>query len=352
MRNHLAVTLPVQVAKDVKTMRITTLIRLLVIFFLTTASITEAQQAKSIPRIGYLSRDLHPSDSRASSPRSLEAFQQGLRDLGYVEGKNIIVEYRYAEGRPERLTALAVELIRLKVEIIVTDNAASARAARKATSTIPIVICSGNDPIQSGLVASLARPGGNVTGLTNMITELLGKRLELLKEVVPKVTRFAFLDDTEGPGGSMFKDAQLAAQALHVKFERIEVKSDEPDIDGAFRQMVKERVGGLISSSGFLNVATHRKKILQLAERNRLPAMYSSIAWTDDGGLMYYGPNTPDLFRRAAVYVDKILKGAKAAELPVERPMKFDFVISLKAAKQIGVTIPPNVLVRATKVIR
>jgi putative ABC transport system substrate-binding protein len=185
-----------------------------------------------------------------------------------------------------------------------------------------------------------------------MTTELLGKRLELLKEVVPKVIRFAFLDDTEGPGGSMFKDAQLAAQALHVKFERIEVKNDAPDIDGAFRHMVKERVGGLIPSSGFLNVALHRKKILQLAQQNRMPAIYSSMSWTDDGGLMYYGPNSPDLHRRAAVFVDKILKGAKPADLPVERPMKFDFVISLKSAKQIGVTIPPNVLVRATKVIR
>ena len=216
---------------------------------LTTVSSAAAQQAKGVPRIGYLSRDLHPSDSRALAPRNLEAFHQGLRELGYVEGRNIIVEYRYAEGRLERLPALAEELVRLKVEIIVTDTVGPARAAKKASSTIPIVIASGSDPIQSGLVASLARPGGNVTGLTGYTVELLGKRLELLKEVVPKVSRFAFLNDDESmPSKSMFKDGQTVAQALGVKLQLVKVKTQNTDIDGAFRLMVKERIGALIVS--------------------------------------------------------------------------------------------------------
>jgi ABC-type uncharacterized transport system substrate-binding protein len=317
-------------------------------------AVAAAQQAKSIPKIGYLSRDLHPSDSRVPAPRNLEAFRQGLRELGYIEGKNIIVEYRYGEGRLERLPALAEELVRLKVEIIVTDTVGPARAAKKASSTIPIVIASGSDPIQSGLVASLARPGGNVTGLTSYTVELLGKRLELLKEVVPKVSRFAFLNDDESvPSKSMFKDGKGVAQALGVKLQLVEVKTQNTDIDGAFRLMVKERIGALIvSPSPHLSSSLHRKRILELAEKTRMPAIYSCGAWIDDGGLMCYGANTPDLYRRAATYVDKILKGAKPADLPVEQPMKFDLVINLKVAKQIGLTIPPNVLARADKVIK
>ena len=312
----------------------------------------EAQQPTMAPRIGFLSRDLHPSDSRAPSPRNLEAFRQGLRELRYVEGENIIIEYRYADGRFERLPALAEELVRLKIDIIVADTSAAARAAKKTTSTIPIVIASGSDPIQSGLVASLARPGGNVTGLTNITAELIGKRLELLKEVVPKVSRFAYLDDVEGPSGSVFKDTQAAAQALGVRFQRVEVKTSNPDIDGAFRFMVKERIGALVTSTGSLGTSLQRKKILELVEHNRMPAIHPHLVWMDDGGLMYYGANVPDLYRRAATYVDKILKGAKPADLPVERPMKFDFGINLKAAKQIGLTIPPNVLARADRVIK
>jgi putative tryptophan/tyrosine transport system substrate-binding protein len=313
----------------------------------------QAQQPTGkIPRIGFLSRELHPSDSRAAEPRRLEAFRQGLRELGYIEGKNLMVEYRYADGRPERLPALAEELVRLKVDIIVTDTAAPARAARKATSTIPIVMVSAGNPIQAGLVASLARPGGNVTGLTGLTTELLGKRFELLKEVVPKVSRFAFLDDDDIVDLSPFKYAQEAAQALAVRLERVEVKTANPDFDGAFRMMVKERVGGVITSAGFLSTTLHRKKILELLEQARIPAIHGSALWTDDGGLMYYGVNSSDLYRRAAIYVDKILKGAKPADLPVEQPTKFEFVINLKVAKQIGLTIPPNVLARADKVIR
>jgi ABC-type uncharacterized transport system substrate-binding protein len=315
--------------------------------------IAEAQQpAVKIPRIGFLSRELHPSDSRAAESRRLEFFRQGLRELGYIEGKNLIIEYRYADGRPERLPALAEELVRLKVDIIVTDTAAPARAARKATSTIPIVMVSAGNPIQAGLVASLARPGGNVTGLTGLTSELLGKRFELLKEVVPKVSRFAFLDDDDILDLSPFQYAQKAAQALAVSLDRVEVKTANPDLDGAFRVMVKERVGAVITSAGFLSTTLHRRKILELLEQARIPAIHGSIAWIDDGGLMYYGVNSSDLYRRAATYVDKILKGTKPAELPVEQPKKFDFIINLKAAKQIDLTIPPNVLARADRVIK
>ena len=312
----------------------------------------EAQQPKSIPRIGYLSRDLHPADSRAPSPRNLEAFRQGLRDLGYTEGKNIIIEYRYADGRFERLPVLAEELVRLKIEIIVADTTAAARGAKKATSIIPIVIAAGSDPIQSGLVASLARPGGNVTGLTNYGGALLGKRLELLKEVVPNVSRFGFLDDGEGFSRSMFKEAQGAAQTLGVKLQLVEVNAREPDIDGAFRVIAKERIGALITGAGALGLTLHRKRILELVQQSHMPAIYPSVSWIDGGGLMYYGTNVPDLYRRAAIYVDKILKGAKPSDLPVEQPMKFDFGINLKAAKAINLTIPPNVLARANRVIR
>jgi len=298
----------------------------------------EAQQSGKVARIGYLSRDLHPADSRALAPRNLEAFRQGLQELGYIEGKNIIIEYRYAEGRQERLPALAEELVRLKVEIIVAESFTTVRAVRKVTTTIPIVVTGGMDPVGSGFVASLSRPGGNVTGLSNYSVELLGKRLELLKEVVPKVSRFVFLNDTDSaPSKAMFKEAQVAAQTLGVKFQLVEVKAQDPDIDGAFRVMVKERIGAVITSpSPRLSLSLHRKRILQLLEQARMPAMHPSAEWVEAGGLMYYAANIPDLYRRAATYVDKILKGTKPADLPVEQPMKFEFVINLKAAKQIG----------------
>src|SRR5215475_7682902 len=284
------------------------------------STFAEAQQPTKVPRIGYLSRDIHPADSRAPSPRNLDAFRQGLRELGYIEGKTIIIEYRFADGRVERLAALAEELIGLNAGIIVADTTASARAAKKVTSTIPIVIASGSDPIRSGLVMSLAKPGGNVTGLTNLVVELLAKRLELLKEVVPKVSRFAFVDDddTRSVNKVELEIAQKAAGAMGVKLERIEVKIANPDIEGAFRIMAKEHFGGLIPSSGPLGSTLNRKKIIELAEKTRMPAIYSSVSWINDGGLMYYGVNTPDQYRRAAIYVDKILKGAKPADLPVE----------------------------------
>jgi putative ABC transport system substrate-binding protein len=314
----------------------------------------QAQQPKSIRRIGYLSRDLHPSDSRAAAPHTLEAFRKGLGELGYIEGKTIIIEYRYADERLERLPALAEELVRLKVEIIVADTTSTARAARKATSTIPIVFLSGSDPTQSGLAASLARPGGNVTGLTNLSGELRAKRLELLKEVVPKVTHFALLEGTGGVASNVnIPAAQAVAQAQGVGLQLVEVNVENPDFDSAFRIMVKERIGGLINGTGsFIALPLNRRKILALVEKTRMPAIHATVAYMDEGGLMYYGANTPDLFRRGATMVDKILKGAKTADLPVERPAKFELIINLKAAKQIGVTIPPNVLARADRVIK
>jgi ABC-type uncharacterized transport system substrate-binding protein len=324
----------------------------LVTLLLASTSLTEAQQREKTHRIGFLSRDLHPADSRAATPRRLEVFRQGLRELGYIEGKNIVIEYRYADGRLERLPALAEELVGLKVHVIVTDTAAPARAAKKATSTIPIVVVSAGNPTQGGLVASLARPGGNVTGLTGLTSELLGKRLELLKEVVPKASLFAFLDDDEIGDLSPFKYAQESAQALGVKLERVEIKTSNPDFDGAFRMMVKERVGGLITSQGPIGTTLQRKRVLELLAQAHMPAIHGTELWINDGGLMYYGANSLDLYRRAATYVDKLLRGAKPADLPVEQPTKFELVINLKAAKQIGLPIPPNVLARADRVVR
>ena len=325
---------------------------LLVALFIAFSFSAEAQQPRHAHKIGFLSRDLNAFDSHTLVARRIEAFRQGLQELGYLEGKNLFIEYRYADGRLERLPALAEELVRLKVDIIVTDTAAPARAAKKATSTIPIVIVTAGNPLQGGLVASLARPGGNVTGLTNLVPELLGKRLELLKEVVPKVSRFAFLDDDDIIDLTPFEYAEKAAQALAVQLDRVEVKLSSPDLEGAFRVMIKDRVGGLITSAGGLGSTLHRKRILELTEQNGMPAIHASPLSIDDGGLMYYGVNSSDLYRRAAVYVDKILKGAKPSELPVEQPTKFDLVINLNAAKKIGLTIPPNVLARADRVIK
>jgi putative ABC transport system substrate-binding protein len=317
-------------------------------------AVAQAQQTKSVPRIGYLSRGLHPSDSRAAAAYRLEAFRQGLRDLGYIEGKTIIIEYRFADERLERLPALAEELVRLDIDIIVADTTFSARAARKVTSTVPIVFLSGSDLTQSGLAASLARPGGNVTGLTNRAAETRGKRLELLREVVAKVTRFALLEGTGGVASRVnISAAQTAAAAQGLTLQVIEVNSQNPDFDRAFRTVIKEKIGGLIVGTGsILDLTLQRRKILALVGQTRMPSIYGSIGFMEDGGLMYYGANGPHLSRRGATIVAKILKGAKPADLPIERPSKFDFIISLKAAKQIGLTIPPDVLARADRVIK
>jgi putative ABC transport system substrate-binding protein len=313
-------------------------------------AVAEAQPpAGKIWRIGYL------HDSSASDPVTVlrvDAFRQGIRDLGYVEGKNINIEYRYAEGRSERLPELVKELVGLKVDILVVSLASIARVAKKANVTIPIVAVDISD--LTGLVDSLARPGGNVTGLTSINAELLGKRLGLLKEVVPKVSRFAFLHDLsneQSPSGAAFKDAQATAKVLRVKFQLVGVKAPNLDIEGAFRLMVKERIGALVTSPAPL-MRFHRKRILQLTEQNRIPAIHPEQQWANAGGLMSYGANTLDQYRRVAVYVDKILKGRTPADLPVEQPMKFEFVINLQAAKKIGVTVPQSVLFRADKVIQ
>jgi putative tryptophan/tyrosine transport system substrate-binding protein len=315
-----------------------------------TGAVADAQQP-AVPRIGFLTNE---SASDWATALRLDAFRHGLGELGYVEGKNIIVEHRYAEGKSERLTELAEDLARLKVDIFVVPNDTTARAAKKATPAIPIVMTSSGNPIGSGVVASLARPGGNVTGLTSYSAELLGKRLELLKETLPDVSRFAFLNDASSEvsaSRAAFEEAQGPAKILGVQLQSIGVKAGNPDFERAFRVMAKDRIGALITSPGPL-LGFHRKKILQLATQTRIPAIHPTEEWANSGGLMSYAANRVELSRRAAVYVDKILKGAKPGDLPVEQPTKFELAINLKTAKQIGVMIPPNVLARADRVIR
>ena len=313
----------------------------------------DAQQtAGKIPRIGFLSRELHPADSRAPVPRNLEAFLQRLQQLGYVEAKNIIIEYRYADGETSDCPRWLRNLSALGRDHRCGFHCIRPRC-QEGDQHNSHRHGSVGDPIVAGLVSSLARPGGNITGTTDYSAELLGKRLELLKEVAPEVSRCAFLNDVGSAASKpMFKDGQAAAQALGVDLQLMEVKFPDPDLEGAFRAMVKQRIGALITGSGNLGSSLHRKKILALVEQARMPAIYTTEPWIEAGGLMYYGANDPDLFRRAAIYVDKILKGAKPTDLPVEQPMKFDFGINLKAAKQIGLTIPPNVLARADRIIK
>ncbi|MSP38096.1 MAG: ABC transporter substrate-binding protein [Deltaproteobacteria bacterium] len=319
---------------------------LLLIFFLANVCVAQAQQPTRIPRIGYLS-----GSSPSTSPNRREAFRQGLRELGYVEGKSIVIEYRWAEGKFDRLPALATELVSLKVDIIVTAGPNATRPAKQATSTIPIVMGQDPDPVGSGTVASLARPGGNITGLATFAPELSGKQLELLQETVPKLSRVAVLGTSTNPGhAQVLKEVELAAGVLKVKIQYLDVLSPN-DIETAFRAASKGRVDAiLVLPTNVLNL--QRAQITELAVKNRVPAIYPQTEFMEAGGLMYYGVNTPDLFRRAATYVDKILKGRTPADLPVEQPMRFEFIISLIAAKKIGLTIPPNVLVRATKVNR
>jgi putative ABC transport system substrate-binding protein len=319
---------------------------LLATVLLLTVSLTEAQQPKTVPRVARL----YAGSASAESART-EAFQQGLRELVYVEGKNIVIEYRYADGKLDRLPALAAELVRLKVDIIVTGGATATRAAKEATNTIPIVMTNDPDPVANGFVASLARPGGNITGLSTFAPELGGKRLEILKETVPRLSRVAVLVTSTTPGyAPSLKELELAAGALKVKLQILDVLSPK-DIETAFRAASKGHAEAvLVLGGGFLN--SHRTQVVELAVKSRLPAIYPNSTWMDAGGLMTYSTSITDLERRAATFVDKILKGRTPADLPVEQPMKFEFIISLKAAKQIGLTIPPNVLVRATKVIR
>jgi putative ABC transport system substrate-binding protein len=319
---------------------------LFLVVLLAVAVIAQAQQPTKIPRIGYLTNAfLSALEART------EAFRQGLRELGYVEGKNIVIEYRSAEGKPDRLPALAAELVRLKVDVIVTTGASVTRAAKEATVTIPIVMTNDNDPVGNRFVASLARPGGNITGLVTLSPELSGKRLELLKETVPRLSRVAVFGSSTTPGNAqVLKETELAAGALGVKLQYLDVLGPK-DIETAFRAASKKRAEAvLLLGSPVLN--SQRTKLAELAVKSRLPAIYNFLEFVEAGGLMTYGVSRNDLARRAATYVDKILKGAKPADLPVEQPTKFEFIINLKAAKQIGLTIPPNVLVRADKVIK
>ena len=308
----------------------------------------EAQQAKKVPRIGFVIGSSNPS---APGP-GVEAFPQGLRDLGYVEGKNIVVEFRDAEGGLERLTSLVAELVQLKVDVIVVGPQPAIRAAKQATKTIPIVMVSSIDPVAAGYVDSLARPGGNITGFANLSRDLSAKRVELLQEVLPKMSRLAVLWDPADPGSTVaFKEYEAAARAFKLDLQSLEVRGPKPDFEGVFQAAKKARRDALIVVGNPLT-GFHRKRIIELAAKNSLPSMYEASSYVESGGLLSYSANFSDLFRRAATYVDKILKGAKPADLPVEQPMKFELVINLKTAKQIGLTIPPNVLARADRVIR
>ena len=307
-----------------------------------------AQQAAKGPRIGYLNANL------AASPHLTEAFRQGLRDLGYIEGRNVVIDYRDAEGKFDRLPALAVELVALKVDVIVATGTLAALAAKRATSSIPIVFPTVGDPVTDGLVISLARPGGNVTGLSNLTPELVGKCLELLKEAIPGVSQVAILWQ---PGGfvertrkDVRKGAEVAGRALGIRLQFVEARGPE-DFDRVFSDIARARAGAgiVVTTAMFFQ---ERRRLVDLAAKIRLPAVYGSRESVDAGGLISYGPNFADSFRRAATYVDKILKGAKPADLPVEQPTKFELVINLKTAKQIGLTIPPNVLARADRVIK
>jgi putative ABC transport system substrate-binding protein len=316
---------------------------LLMTLLLITGS-AQAQQPGKIFRIGFLD----PSTASGMAVL-LEAFRQELSKLGWIEGKNITIEYRFAEQKPERLPELAAELVRLKVDLIVTTGLPPASAAKKATTAIPIVITGSVDPVGEGLVASLARPGGNVTGLSNLATELNSKRLEVLKDTVPKLARVGLL--RSAAISLQLKELRPAAVALKLKLEEIETQLDPKGLESAFQTAKQKQVGAImtISTRSFF---AERKRIVELAGEYRLPAIYFQKEFVGEGGLMSYGVDYTDLYRRAAVYVDKILKGAKPADLPVQQATKFEFIINLRAAKQIGLTIPPDVLARANQVIK
>jgi putative ABC transport system substrate-binding protein len=307
----------------------------------------EAQQAAKVPRVGIL------AGSPAANPLR-EAFLQGLRDLGYVEGRTVVIEYRFDEGKFERLPALVAELVALEVDVILAGSTPAALAAKQATRTLPIVFAATPDPVSSGLVTSLARPGGNVTGLSLLAPELVGKRLEQLTQAVPGVTRVAALwqpgGQVERTAKDMLKGAEVAARALGVRLQIVEARGPA-DLDRAFSDMTRAHAGALTVLGGTM-FSNERRRLVDLAARNRLPAVYTLREYVDAGGLMFYGPNTANSYRRAATYVDKILKGAKPGDLPVEQPTKFELVINLKTAKALGLPIPPSVLGRADEVIQ
>ena len=320
---------------------------LLTAALLSTVSFAEAQQATKVPRIGFLA-----AGSPSSDAAWIEAFRQGLRELGYVEGQSIVIEYRYGEGKTDRFPNFATELDQLKVDVIVVGGASATRAAKNVTKLIPIVMANVTDPVVLGFVASLARPGGNITGFTNLAPELGGKRLELLKEIVPKLSRVAVLGDPTSPGHATgWRETESAARLLGVQVQSLEVRAPNPDFEGAFSAITRDRANALLTLSQPL-IRVYQKQIVDFTAKRRMPAIFHTREFVEAGGLMSYAPDVPAMFRRAATYVDKILKGAKPADLPVEQPKKFEFIINLKAAKQIGLTIPPNVLARADKVIK
>ncbi len=322
------------------------LLSLLTFLFSVSSQFAEAQPPAKLPTIGYL------GSSITAGSANLEAFRQGLRELGYIEGQNIAIEYRATEGKPELIPALAAELVRLKVDVIlVAGGTQSVLPAKRATNSIPIVFTSVGDPVASGIVASVARPGGNITGLTSASPELSGKRLELLKEAIPRLSHVAVLWNPNGPGNVRnFKETEVAAQGLTLQLQSLEVRKAD-DFAVVFDAVTKGRPGALVTMSNTL-IGRNQKRVVDFAIKSRLPAMFPGNDWVDDGGLMSYGPDFDDNYRRAATYVDKILKSAKPADLPVQQPTKFELVINLKTAKQIGLTIPPNVLARADRVIK
>ena len=306
----------------------------------------EAQQPKKPARIGFLA-----ATSPSVESARIEAFRSGLRELGYVERKSIIIEWRWAEGKVERLPSLASELVRVGVEVIVAGGSTSTGAAKEATTTIPIVAAQVNDPVGSGVVASLARPGGNITGFSTLAPEISGKRLEMLKEVIPKLSRVAVFGDSTAPGNSQsLTETELAARAFRIQVNYLDITSPK-NIETAFREATKGHADAVLLLAAPVLIS-QRRHITELAAKHRLPAIYPQKEYVEDGGLMSYGVSIVDLYRRAATYVDKILKGARPADLPVEQATKFEFLINLKAAKRIGLTIPPNVLVRADRVIK
>ena len=311
---------------------------------LITVSLVQAQQPKKIPRIGYLS-------GIGSEAPTVEAFRRGLRDLGYIEGKNILFEYRDTGVTQDRIPGLVAELVQLKVDVLVVSTGPTIRAAKQATKTIPIVMVTTEDPVATGLIDSLARPGGNVTGLTLLTRDLSGKRLELLKEVIPTISRVGYLLPDSPDVRIRFKEYEAAGRNLKITLQSLEVQGPNPDFEGAFQAAAKARVSALITARNALLIV-NRKQIADLAIKNRLPSMSERSDMVEAGGLVSYATNEAENYRRVAYYVDKILKGAKPADLPVEQPTKFEFVINLKTAKQIGLTIPPNVLGRADKVIK
>jgi len=318
---------------------------LFVVVLLAFAVIAEAQQPKKVPRIGYVG-----GVSLSANTARHEAFRQGLRELHYVEGKNIVIDWRSADGKIERFPALAAEMVRLKLDVIVTSGPTATRAVKEATNTIPIVMTNDPDPVGDGIIASLARPGGNITGLSVLAPELNGKRLEVLREVVPKLSRLAVLRVSTSLAGGQVRELELAAKAFGVTLQYLDVL-DSKNIETTFQAVNKGRADGvLVLASGI--IGAQRAQVVDLAVKNRLPAIYHEPRYVEAGGLMSYGVSLLNLDWRAATYVDKILKGAKPADRPVEQPTKFEFIVNLKAAKQIGLTIPPNVLVRADKVIK